>query len=596
MDKYSKFRWRRRVRKVKQNLHFVRYQVKSFVNSFLIRRSPRLKSVQRFILVWFAIVAIAFIGLVVQYQELPAYYLTKGPKTGGVVTEGAVSDITNLNPIFQDGGINDMAASLVFSGLVRYTADGRVQPDLADSWKIDNNGKTYTFKLHEGVTWHDGKPFTAKDVVFTYKTIQNPSVLSPLAPNWRDVVVSAPSDKLVTFTLPNPYSPFIYSLTTGILPEHMLYSQDPAGLRKAEFNQAPIGTGPFRFKEIGLAGDEVRLLPNDQFYRGKPKLDGYILKSYKSYKDLLNAYVGQQLTMAGGFRPTDIADLRAQKDYDIRHINLDNEAFAFYNTSRALLGEKKLRQALSYGVNTTELIKPYSYGLVGPSGVLLPGQLGYIDSRLPYDQKKANELLDQLGWVKEASGLRKKDGATLQVRLATQDNDIYPDIAKRLAASWRELGILTNITLVELQDLKQSYARPRNYDILITEINIGADPDVYAFWHSSQIKDPGFNLSGYQSASADAALVAGRSRESKPLRGAKYEQFQNTWREDAPALALFRPNYVYLRSANLLGLDAVELPVPVARYYNVEEWTNMTKPVLIRLHPELELQQGLRSR
>lgn len=545
---------------------------------------------------WLLITGIAFFGLIKQFNRLPEYYEVNGPKAGGVVVEGAVGEITNLNPIFQEGGINDMAASLIFSGLVRYTADGRVQPDLADSWKIEDDGKTYTFKLHKNVNWQDGKPFTAKDVVYTIKTIQNPSVLSPLAPNWRDVAVSAPNNDTVVFKLPSAYSPFIYSLTTGILPAHILEGQDPQSLRKSQFNQSPIGTGPFKFKEIGLAHDEVRLLPNDEYYLGKPTLDGYTLKSFNNYEDLQKAYLGKQLTMAGGFRPADVVNLKQQKHLDVRHIPLDNETFAFYNNKRSPLNDKSVRQALNNAINTSELVAKYPGGVTGPSGVLLPGQLGYIDTTTPFNKKKAAELLDQAGWKLSDNGLRKKDNNYLKLGLVTQDDDIYPEVANFLKKSWREIGVQADVKLVPLAELKQSYIRPRNYDIVVTEINIGADPDVYAFWHSSQAKDPGLNLSVYESSTADSALVAGRTRESKPLRAAKYEQFQNTWRDDAPALALFRPNYVYLRSPKLLGLNAIELPVPVARYYNVYEWTNKVEPVLLRLHPELVLQQGLHNR
>lgn len=596
MDNYSRFRWRHRVRRLTRDLHVIRVQTTRFISKYLLRRTPSLKHVQRFTLAWLFVCGIAFFGLLRQFNSLPVYYEVKGPKAGGIVTEGAVGQITNLNPIFQEGGINDAAASLVFSGLVRFTADGRVQPNLADSWKIEGDGKKYTFKLHTGVNWHDGKPFTAKDVVFTYKTIQNPSVLSPLAPTWRDVVVSAPNNETVVFTLPNPYSPFIYSLTTGILPAHILEGQDPASLRKSQFNQSPIGTGPFRFKEIGLAHDEVRFLRNEDFFLGKPKLDGYTLKAFDSYEKLTQSYIGKQLTMAGGFRSADVQTLIDQKQVDVRHIPLDNETFAFYNAKRGPLGDKKVRQALNNAVDTTVIAAKYPYGLTGPSGVLLPGQLGYKDTNSPFDKKKAAELLDQAGWRLDENGLRKKDNNYLKLGLVTQNDDIYPEVASFLKKSWLAIGVQVDIKLVPLSELKQSYIRPRNYDIVITEINIGADPDVYPFWHSSQAKDPGLNLSAYESPAADSALVAGRSRGSKPLRAAKYEQFQNTWSDDAPALALFRPNYVYLRSPNMLGLNAIELPVPVARYYNVHEWTNKVSPVLLRLHPELELQQGLRAR
>jgi len=597
MDSYTRFRFHQRLRKLVHGSKKFHINTKQFSGRYLLRRTPNLKEVQRFVLGWLVIVGFGAVGLWLGFRQLNSSYLIAGPKPGGAIVEGVVGEITNMNPIFLEGNANDIASRLVFNGLVGYDQKLNLVGDLAESWQIDEAGKTYTFKLRPGIKWHDGGEFTAKDVLFTFTTIQNTSVRSPLNSSWRDVSISTPDDRTVVFTLPTPYAPFLHSLTTGILPEHLLGTAQADQVRKLQFNQQPVGTGPFKFKELGLAGDEVRLVANEQYFKGRPKLDTYTVKTFKDPASLQKAYISHQINLASGFKPGDMPELQNITVKDINNIQLANEVLVFFNTQRPLVVEKPLRQALSQAIDTKEIVSSQNHTVEPAYGPLLPEHLGFKVElvQIGFDKDKAKATLDQAGWAVSDNGIRKRGDQFLKFGLVAPDDDVYPEVTAILQRQLREVGVQLDVKLVELNELQQSYIRPRNYDMVISEINIGADPDVHAFWHSSQVADPGLNLSQYNSGAADEALGTGRTRQQGAVRAAKYEAFLGIWRDDAPAVALFRPDFIYLAPDNLLGINIRHLGLPHDRFYNVQDWTVYTQPVLQRLNPELVDRQKLES-
>lgn len=175
--------------------------------------------------------AVALIAVINQSQGLEKFYLGKAPVDGGTYSEAVVGNVKTINPILPDSSASVDASRLIFSGLTRLKPDGQLEPELADSWKVDSTGLKYTFNLRKGVKWHDGVDFTAHDVVFTVSAIQHPDSRSPLAAEWKGVKAEPAGDHAVTFTLPNPYVGFTYLTTVGILPRHLLESINPSSLR-----------------------------------------------------------------------------------------------------------------------------------------------------------------------------------------------------------------------------------------------------------------------------------------------------------------------------------------------------------------------------
>ena len=203
--------------------------------------------------------------------------MTTASRSGGVYVEGAIGEIESVNPLFVSTNAEASVARLVFSSLYSYDTEGELKQDLATAMSVDETQRVYTVTLRKNAKWHDGKPVTAKDIVFTINLIKNPAVYSPLRVNWLDVSVTAINDTTVQFTLPAVYAAFPYALTFPLVPEHLLKDVSPSAVRENSYSQAPVGSGPFKFRrlqESDSAGSHrtVHLQANQEYYAGAPKL------------------------------------------------------------------------------------------------------------------------------------------------------------------------------------------------------------------------------------------------------------------------------------------------------------------------------------
>ena len=206
----------------------------------------------------------------------------------------------------------------MFSSLLKYNTENNLVGDLAKSWTIDPSGKVYTVKLRSNLIWHDDRPLTADDVVFTFQTIQNPDAKSPLFASWRGITVKAIDDRTVTFTLSNSFAPFIYSLTTGIVPKHILENIEAAQLRSSQFNNArPVGSGPFKWNTLETLGNSpetreqhIGLTANPRYHTGAPALQQFVIKTFTNDEQLLASFEKQQVTAIVGMNklPDELVD------------------------------------------------------------------------------------------------------------------------------------------------------------------------------------------------------------------------------------------------------------------------------------------------
>jgi peptide/nickel transport system substrate-binding protein len=204
----------------------------------------------------------------------------------------------------------------------------------------------------------------------------------------------------------------------------------------------------------------------------------------------------------------------------------------------------------------------------------LPGQIGYTTkyALAPESAAAAKKALAEAG-----------AGKSPQFTLITLDNNELKRAAAEIKRQYAAVGVTINIKIVQLDDLQQTYMRPRNFQMLLFGINVGADPDVYTYWHSSQAKDPGVNLSGYSSAAADAALEAGRIKTDPDIRRAKYDVFLKAWNDDAPAAVLYQSIYRYAARDTVSGPQPGRLGVASDRFWRVERWTVLRHSVPVGL-------------
>jgi peptide/nickel transport system substrate-binding protein len=241
------------------------------------------------------------------------------------------------------------------------------------------------------------------------------------------------------------------------------------------------------------------------------------------------------------------------------------------------MSDKLVRQALQAGTDTAALRAVVGTNTPEIHLPFITGQVtGDVPSEIIYDKANAARLLDQAGWKLEGSS-RKKDGVLLKLSVVTTKNNDFERVLTAMAEQWRGLGITVTTSIVDptdpSQNVVQNILQPRAYDVLLYQLTIGGDPDVYAYWHSSQARG-GFNFSNYANAISDDALTSARTRIEPDLRNAKYVTFAKQWMADAPAIGLFQATSQYVFSKSVHALPEKSTQVSATdRYTNVLYWT-----------------------
>jgi peptide/nickel transport system substrate-binding protein len=549
---------------------------------FIVRRWRNLQEVRRSALGWVILVLVLSGAVLWQASQTFALYSQEIPSENTTYTEGVVGAVDNLNPIFASTQAERSASRLLFANLLRYDQKGDLVGELAQRWTALNEGKTYEVILRQNARWSDGEPITAHDVAYTFAVIKDADTKSPLYSGWRNIAVEAIDDRKVRFILPTPYAPFLHSLTIGILPRHMLDKIRTSELRNNNFNRSPnVTSGPFTFQDVRALDEKrtrflVRMAANTEYVLGQPKAGRFHLHAYSDREQLVNAFRAQEVAAMSDIDTQQLESLGGTRDPVTLQSPLYNAVYAFLKMDSPILQDADTRHALVYATNRDKLIERL-HGTVEPvAGPLLPAQIGY-DSALrqsDVNHSLAAELLDKAGWKLNSEGRRTKDGEPLKLRLVTVNNGDYPVVAQEIMDQWSKLGISFESQLVRADDIQQTAIVPRAYDVLIYEIAIGKDPDVFAYWHSSQANDRGFNLSDYISPKADDALDSARSTRDRALRDAKYRTFAQLWLGDAPAVGLYRPSLKYIQTKNISSFAPHALVEQVDRYGNIRYWSS----------------------
>jgi peptide/nickel transport system substrate-binding protein len=581
--KLLRVRFRKRYRRGQKQVEAFSAQTEQTIEQQFFSRFSKLRPVRRFVIGWVLLLVLLSGGVVAQTVLLSGYFQSYKPIPGGIYTEGVIGRFTTANPLFATNDLDVTVSRLIFNGLLTYNSQANLVNDLSSGYSVDAKGTTYTVHLKPNLTWQDGKPLTAKDVAFTYQTIQNPDVQSPLLSSWQGITIAAPNPTTVTFKLPGVLASFPYNLTTGIVPQHLLASVPPTDLRSADFNTVhPVGSGSFAWQTIQVSGsdandqqEQIALLPFKGYQGGKPKLQEFIVRSYTNPDRLANDLKSSQLTAAEGLS-TSTVHLTNTKAI-IQHSFLLNAAnMVFFKTSSGQLADKTVRQALVSSANVPAIIASLSYMTRAVREPLLQGQLAYDPSTTQsgFDPKHADALLDQDGWVVGQNGIRTKDGKPLKFTLTASDSKEYRAICKLLQQQWRTSGVDVQLQFQDSTNF-QSTLSSRQYDAVLYGISIGADPDVFVYWDSSQAdvrSTNRLNLSEYKNPIADNSLEAGRTRLSPELRVIKYKPFLQAWQQDAPAVGLYQPRVLYLTNGAVAGLTDHPVNSASDRFNNVQNW------------------------
>ncbi len=558
-------------------------------HKFLVNRIDNIRGVRRHVIGWLLLVGIMIVAVGVQFSWFQQSYQTVAAARGGTYAEASLGPIDTLNPLFASSSAETAASRLLFSSLYSYDDTGHLHGDLAQNIQLDPSGTVYTVTLRPHVAWHDGQNLTAKDVAFTVNLIKNPETRSPLRINWRDIQVKAIDDLTVQFHLPAVYAAFPNALTFAVLPEHILGEVAPSAVRENSFSRAPVGSGPFVFHLLQSANAAnqhkvVHMTASDTYYNGAPLLNRFEVHAYDTQKTIAGALRSGEVSAAADMAGVEPSQIDSH-NYTTTMKPVNSGVYAILNTSNPLLKDKAVRQALELGTDTQAIRDTLPVKVPALGLPFIDGQVTGADLAHPAapNAKQAAAVLDSLGWVVK-DGVRQKDGRKLILTIATTKNVLYEKALANLVSQWRKLGIGINTNVVDTNDASTNFVQDvlqrRDYDVLLYELSIGADPDVYAYWHSSQIGVSGYNFANYVNKTADDALASARSRLEPGLRNAKYKSFARQWVDDVPAIGLYQAVSEYVYNSHVRSVDAEsKLVLPYDRYTNVLRWSVNQKSV-----------------
>lgn len=531
-----------------------------------------------------------FIGLtlLLQYNES---ILETVPVHGGELQEGVIGTPRFVNPVLAVSDTDNDLVTLLYSGLMRIDSTGKLIYDLAESHSVSDDGLTYTFVLKDDAVFHDGRPVTASDVVFTIEKIKTDIIKSPQRGNWDSINVEAIGENQVIYTLPNPFPAFLLNTTLGILPSHIWQGVADEEFPFTERNINPIGSGPFKISKInknsaGIA-ESYELTSFSNFTLGKPYIETILLKFYKSEVSLVEAIRNGEITNAGGISPQ-IAIGLTNTNYSITSFPLPRVFAVFYNQNQSpILASPAVREILETSIDKEKIVADVlqNFGTVidGPIPTSLQSEevlFGNAASTPQYSSEEALRLIGEADFDTNTEGvLEDSNGQRLQFILATADVPELIQVAQQLEKQWKELGIAVTVDVFSTRDFTQNIIRSRSYDAILFGEVIGRDIDLYPFWHSSQRNDPGLNIANYANIDADAALEEARTQTDEAL---KMETLKIATREianDTPALFLYNPEYIYVTSDTIKGIASQTLMTGSERFVTVHEWYKDTDRV-----------------
>ena len=582
MSKASKGKLRLGYKRLALRVKHAEGATQRHASRFILRRIENVRLVMTEIMIWLAAIALLIAGLGIQYSWNSQGSKKDGAKSGGVYVEGVIGNISTLNPLLAASEPEQAVSRLLFSSLYNYDVTGALHTDLAESMTVKDD-KVYTIKLRNAV-WHDGKKLTAEDVVYTINLIKNPQVRSPLRVNWLDISARAIDDSTVEFMLPAVYAGFSHALTFPVIPKHILQSVSPSSMREADFSSNPVGSGPFAVKRVQTSEstsstDVVRMEPNTKYYGAVSTLSRLELRAYGNESLLVKAVNSGEVSAASGLSLS-AADNIKSKQYSTKHWLLNKGVYLLMNNRSQTLQDARVRQALRYATDTSSIRATVGDNVAQLDTPILQSQ---IAQKLPvapdYNLDKAKALLKEAGWTYNQGQWKGKDGRPLAVAVTTSSGrDEYKKIVDALKQQWSKLGVDVQLREIDTSSTTtsfvQSVLQPRDYDALLYELELGADPDVFAYWHSSQASASGYNFANYSNRTVDNDLVGGRSRTNSALRAAKYIQFVNQWLNDAPAIGLYQSvgSYVLNNGASIVEPRG-SLNTMNDRYADVTTWS-----------------------
>jgi peptide/nickel transport system substrate-binding protein len=523
------------------------------------------------------------------------FALSACSKSGGTSSAGS-DDLrialpinpTQLNTILFQNSIENMVDGLIFDGLVTLDAQHNQVPDLAEAAPtqanggISKDGLTLTYHLRHGVKWHDGVPFTSKDVKFTWQAIMNKA---------NNVTSLHGYDQIASIDLPDDYTVVFHMKTVfpsavdtifgesdspyRILPQHLLAKYP--NLNQVPFNSAPIGTGPYKFARW-LRGDRIVLTANPDYFRGAPHIKTLTLLNIPEDNTTIAQLRTKEVQLAIEITITSYNDLAADSGIVRQQAQAPSYTAIYFNNQRAPLNDVQVRRALVLGLDRDAIVRDNTFGTATLASADLSPFYWAFDPSLkpvPYDLAQAKTMLDAAGWVPGPDGVRIKNGARLSLQLVYgQGSQLVRQITTQVQQLYKPLGVdiqLKSYDYAVLYAAAQSggILNGGKFDLAMYAWISGGDPDNASQFLCNAIPPNGNNIERYCSPEMDALQKQAMSTFDQSVRKAAYAKIERLVLRDAPGAYLY---YQSQRYAHIPELQNFE-PNGISEGWNAQDWT-----------------------
>ncbi len=469
---------------------------------------------------------------------------------------------SRINPILATDSASGEIAGWIFNSLVKYDKNGKIVGELAKNFEFLDD-TTLIFRLRDDVYWHDGKKFSAKDVLFTYKTITSPKVFTPYASEFRFVKdVKIVDDKTVKVIYKKPYFKALETWMMGILPEHILRNEKD--IMTSKFNQRPIGTGPYKLENFSVSKDIV-LVANENYFEHKPNIDKIVYHFIPDPSTQFLMLKSKKLDV-GSLSPLQY-ERQIDKDFTDYYKIIEQISHGYtylgFNLRNKKFQDKRVREALSLAIDRKELadILFFSHARVC-TGPFMPGTFAFNDKIKPPkpNLKRAKELLKEAGYDKENP---------FEFEIATNSNNsIRLYAAQIIQYQLGKIGVKVKIKAMEWQAFLNTVVHPRNFETILLGWSLGLTPDAYPLWHSKSDRPGGFNLVGYHNKKVDSLIEKAEITVDRKKLSKIYKKIFALIANDLPYLFLYIPNSITAVNKKIRPIE----PSIIGIFHNEIDW------------------------
>ncbi|MEW6265984.1 MAG: peptide-binding protein [Thermodesulfobacteriota bacterium] len=495
------------------------------------------------------------------------------PAYGDAIVEGSIGDASNLIPALSTDAASAGVNNLVYNGLIKMDKDLKPIGDLAERWEVSKDGLTITFHLRRGVKWHDGRPFTARDCLFTYQLMSDPKTPTAYGEDFKQVQKAEVVDEY-TFrvTYPRPFAPALLSWAFNVMPAHLLEGRD---VTTSPLARKPVGTGPYVFKEWET-GQKIVLDANPDYFEGRPYIARVITRIIPDlatmFLELKSGGVDQM-----GLTPDQYMYQTETPEFQKHFRKYRYLAFAYtylgFNLLDSKFQDRRVRQAIAYAIDKEEIIKGVLLGLGQPAnGPFKPGHWAYNEKVKPYpfDQARARALLAEAGWKDtDNDGVLDKNGQPFEFTIITNQGNKQREMTGLIIQQrLKEVGLRVKLRAIEWAAFLKEFVDKKNFEALILGWTIPQDPDLYDVWNSTKNKPGELNHISYKNLEVDRLIDEARYTFDQDKRKKAYDRIQEILKDDVPYVFLYVPDALPIVAARFHGIE----PAPAGIGYNFIKW------------------------